>query len=384
MNEAVIVQAVRTPFGRRGGVWADTRPDDLLAGAVTGLLRRAGLPAERVDDLIAGCVSQAGEQGANIGRLAAMLAGLPETVPGVSLNRMCGSSQQAVHFGAQAIAAGDMRYVIAGGVESMSRVPMFLDVTLGQGEFRGFDTLNPALLQRYPLVHQIESAERIAEHWGLTRAEMDDWARQSHARAWAAAGSGLHDELLPAPAGAPARDEGIREHTDPARMAAMAPALRPPGQGGVTAANASQLSDGAAAVLLADMDAALADGLRPLARFKARVAIGSDPVLQLTGVIPAAERALARAGLTLRDLDWIEINEAFASVVLAWLRATGANPERVNPWGGAIAHGHPLGATGAGLMAKMLAGLRAIDGQFGMQLMCIGHGMATATILERL
>ena len=186
------------------------------------------------------------------------------------------------------------------------------------------------------------------------------------------------------PALAPARDEGIREHTDPARMAAMAPALRPPGQGGVTAANASQLSDGAAAVLLADMDAALADGLRPLARFKARVAIGSDPVLQLTGVIPAAERALARAGLTLRDLDWIEINEAFASVVLAWLRATGANPERVNPWGGAIAHGHPLGATGAGLMAKMLAGLRAIDGQFGMQLMCIGHGMATATILERL
>lgn len=384
MNEAVIVQAVRTPFGKRGGVWADTRPDDLLASAVTGLLRRAGLPGERVNDLIAGCVSQAGEQGANIGRLAAMLAGLPETVPGVSLNRMCGSSQQAVHFGAQAIAAGDMRYVIAGGVESMSRVPMFLDVTLGQGEFRGFDTLNPALLQRYPLVHQIESAERIAEHWGLTRAEMDDWARQSHARAWAAAGAGLHDELLPAPAGVPARDEGIREHTDPARMAAMAPALRPPGQGGVTAANASQLSDGAAAVLLADMDAALADGLRPLARFKARVAIGSDPVLQLTGVIPAAERALARAGLTLRDLDWIEINEAFASVVLAWLRATGANPERVNPWGGAIAHGHPLGATGAGLMAKMLAGLRAIDGQFGMQLMCIGHGMATATILERL
>ena len=166
MNEAVIVlQAVRTPFGKRGGVWADTRPDDLLASAVTGLLRRAGLPGERVDDLIAGCVSQVGEQGANIGRLAAMLAGLPETVPGVSLNRMCGSSQQAVHFGAQAIAAGDMRYVIAGGVESMSRVPMFLDVTLGQGEFRA-STLNPALLQRYPLVHQIESAERIAEHWG--------------------------------------------------------------------------------------------------------------------------------------------------------------------------------------------------------------------------
>ena len=228
MNEAVIVQAVRTPFGKRGGVRADTRPDDLLASAVTGLLRRAGLPGERVDDLIAGCVSQVGEQGANIGRLAAMLAGLPETVPGVSLNRMCGSSQQAVHFGAQAIAAGDMRYVIAGGVESMSRVPMFLDVTLGQGEFRGFDTLNPALLQRYPLVHQIESAERIAEHWADARRDGRLGAPEPCPRL---GGGGRRPARRAAasPAGVPARDEGIREHTDPARMAAMAPALRPPG-----------------------------------------------------------------------------------------------------------------------------------------------------------
>lgn len=384
MNEAVIVEAVRTPFGRRGGRWADRRPDDLLADAIQGLLARAGLPPGRVEDVLAGCVSQAGEQGANIGRLAALLAGLPETVPGLSLNRMCGSSQQAVHMGAQAIAAGDMRYVVAGGVESMSRVPMFLDVTLGQGEFRGFDSLNPGLLRRYPLVHQIESAERIAEQWGLTRAEMDDWSVQSHARAWAAASAGRHSELLAGPAGLPLRDEGIRERADPAKMAALAPALRPPGQGNVTAAQASQLADGAAAVLLADRQAALADGLRPQARFRARVAVGSDPVLQLTGVIPATEQALARAGLRLQDMDWIEINEAFASVVLAWQRTLGADPARVNPWGGAIAHGHPLGATGAGLMAKMLAGLRATDGQFGLQVMCIGHGMATATVIERL
>ena len=335
MNEAVIVEAVRTPFGRRGGWWADTRPDTLLAQTVAGLLARAGLPGAKVEDVIAGCVSQAGEQGANIGRLAAMLASLPESVPGVALNRMCGSSQQAVHFGAQAIAAGDMRYVVAGGVESMSRVPMFLDVTLGQGEFRGFESLNPALLERYPLIHQIESAERIADHWQLSQAAMDEWARESHARAWAAAKAGLHAELLSGPQGTGLRDEGIREITDPARMAAMAPAMRAPGQGGVTAANASQLADGAAAVLLADRDTALADGLRPRARFLARVVVGSDPVMQLTGVIPATRLALARAGLTLEDIDWIEINEAFASVVLAWQRELDAKLSRVNPWGGA-------------------------------------------------
>ena len=384
MNEAVIVEAVRTPFGRRGGWWADRRPDDLMADVIQGLLGRTGLPAGQVEDVLVGCVSQAGEQGANIGRLAALLAGLPETVPGVALNRMCGSSQQAVHMGAQAIAAGDMRYVVAGGVENMSRVPMFLDVTLGQREFTGFESLNPGLLQRYPLVHQIESAERIAEQWGLTRAELDAWSMQSHARAWAAAAAGRHTELLPGPAGVPARDEGIRERADPAKVAALAPALRAPGQGKVTAAQASQIADGAAAVLLADRAVAVADGLTPQARFRARVAIGSDPVLQLTGVIPATERALARAGLRLQDMDWIEINEAFASVVLAWQRTMGADPARVNPWGGAIAHGHPLGATGAGLMAKMLAGLRATGGQFGLQVMCIGHGMATATIIERL
>ncbi|OAE53046.1 acetyl-CoA acetyltransferase [Achromobacter xylosoxidans] len=383
MNQAVILDAVRTPFGRRGGWWAETRPDTLLADTVQALLVRAGLPGHKVEDLIAGCVSQAGEQGANIGRLAAMLAGLPESVPGVALNRMCGSSQQAVHFGAQAIAAGDMRYVVAGGVESMSRVPMFLDVTLGQSEFRGFESLNPALLARYPLIHQIESAERIASQWGLSQADMDAWARESHARAWAAASAGLHAELLPGPAQAARRDEGIRETTDAARMAAMAPAMRAPGEGGVTAANASQLADGAAAVLLGDKDAALADGLRPRARFLARVVVGSDPVMQLTGVIPAARQALARAGLALDDIDWIEINEAFASVVLAWQRELGADLTRVNPWGGAIAHGHPLGATGAGLMAKMLAGLEATEGELGMQLMCIGHGMATATIIQR-
>jgi acetyl-CoA acetyltransferase family protein len=337
-----------------------------------------------VEDVITGAVTQAGEQGANIGRLAVLLAGFPKEVPAVTLNRMCGSSQQAVHFAAQAIAAGDMNYVIASGVESMTRVPMFSDIG------GGFEKLNPELLTSCDLIHQGESAERIADHWHLGRDEVDALAAESHRRAAQAAREDRHREILPTPgfsgegsALSLTRDEGIREVIDRAKMASLAPAFRPAGKGVVTAANSSQISDGAAALLLGNREVAVAEGLRPRARFRARVVVGDDPTLQLTGVIPATHKVLERARLSIRDLDWIEINEAFATVVLAWARVFKPEMNKVNPWGGAIAHGHPLGATGAGLMAKMLAGLEATGGRFGLQVMCIGHGMSTATIIER-
>lgn len=390
-QEPLILGAVRTPFGRRGGALRETRPDVLLATALKGVLARTGLPAGEVGDVLAGCVSQAGEQGANIGRQALLLAGLPAEVPGVTMNRMCGSSQYAVHAAAQAVAAGDLDFAIGCGVESMSRVPMFLDLTLGKGDFRGFDGLHPELLARYPIPHQVESAELIAAQWSLGRAELDAYAIESHRRAEAARAAGLHREILPMPGvdkeGQPltlAHDEGIRAVIDTARMRAMLPVFRSPETGVVTAANASQMSDGAAAVLVGSRSAAQALGLKPRARFRARVAVGSDPVLQLTGVLPATRRALSLAGLSIRDLDWIEVNEAFASVALCFAREFEPDPAKLNPWGGAIAHGHPLGGSGAGLMAKMLTGLEHVDGQFGLQVMCIGHGMATATVIERL
>jgi acetyl-CoA acetyltransferase family protein len=385
MSEPVILEAVRTPFGRRGGAYRDVRPDSLLAGALQGLVARAGMDAARLDDVICGTVTQAGEQGANVGRLGTLLAGFPPAVPAVTLNRMCGSSQQAVHFAAQAIAAGDAAYAIGCGVEHMTRVRMFQDID-PDGRHGGFGGLDPALGERFEIVHQGESAERMAERWQLTRAALDDYAVESHRRA-ASAGPGA--EVLPTAgldeAGAARtldRDEGVRSPVDRAKLASLRTVFRE--QGVVTAGNASQISDGAAAVLVADADRARADGLRPRARFLARVVVGSDPTLQLDGVIPATRRALARAGLAIGDLDWIEVNEAFASVVLAWLHELGADPAKVNPAGGAIAHGHPLGATGAGLMAKMLAGLEASGGALGLQTMCIGHGMATATIIERI
>jgi acetyl-CoA acetyltransferase family protein len=385
MPEPVILEGVRTPFARRGGAYRDTRPDRLLAHALEGLLERARLGANKVDDVITGAVTQAGEQGANVGRLAVLLAGFPVQVPAVTLNRMCGSSQQAVHFAAQAIAAGDMGYVIAGGVESMTRVPMFSDIG------GGFEKLDPELLACCDLIHQGESAERIADRWRLGREEVDAFAAESHRRAAQAAREGWHGEILPTPgvttegsAITLTRDEGIREVVDRAKMASLAPAFRPAGKGVVTAANSSQIADGAAALLLGDRERALAEGLRLRARFRARVVVGDDPTLQLMGIIPATRKALERARLGIHDLDWIEINEAFATVVLAWARELQPDMSKVNPWGGAIAHGHPLGATGAGLMAKMVAGLEATGGRLGLQIMCIGHGMSTATIIERL
>jgi len=389
MAEPVIIEAVRTAFGRRGGAFRDARPDSLLACALNSLVERARLDPSKVEDVICGTVTQVGEQGANVGRLAVLLCGFPKEVPAVTLNRMCGSSQQAVHFASQSIAAGDLRYAIACGLESMTRVPMLSDVE-PSGQFRGFGMLNPELLSRWELVHQGESAERMAETWGLSRGDLDDYAMQSHRKAAAALAAGRNREIVPAPGRDDSgngmvlsRDEGIRENIDPSRMAALKTVFRPEG-GVITAGNSSQISDGASAILVADKAAARADGLKARARFRARVAIGSDPTLQLDGPIAATRLALKRAAVSIRDIDWIEINEAFASVVLAWAREIGPDMSRVNPWGGAIAHGHPLGATGAGLMAKMLAGLEDTGGTLGLQTMCIGHGMATATVIERI
>lgn len=391
MSEPVVLEAVRTPFGRRGGAFRETRPDSLLAHSLNGLVERAGMDPEMVEDVVCGCVTQAGEQGANVGRLGVMLAGFPVTVPAVSINRMCGSSQQAVHFASQAIAAGDMRYAIGCGVESMTRAPMFSDLGGAPDAGSVFSVLNPELLEMRDLIHQGESAERIAESWKISREDVDALAAESHHRASEAAREGLNAEILATPGldaeGGPvelASDEGIRGVVSPEKMASLKTVFRPEGDGVVTAGNSSQISDGASAVLVGDRELAEADGLTPRARFRARVAVGDDPTMQLTGVIPATRLALKKAGLSIRDLDWIEINEAFATVVLSWADDLKPDMDRVNPWGGAIAHGHPLGATGAGLMAKMLAGLEATDGQLGLQVMCIGHGMATATVLERI
>ncbi|CAN5598671.1 thiolase family protein [soil metagenome] len=387
MAEAVILEAVRTPFGRRGGVLRDIRPDKLLAHTLGGLTERAGIDPEKIEDVVTGAVTQAGEQGANVGRLAVMLAGFPVTVPAVTINRMCGSSQQAVHFASQAIAAGDMSYAIGCGVESMTRTPMFSDIAGAPDAGSVFEVLNPELLEKQELIHQGESAERIADRWEITREDVDALSAESHRRASASPQEGR--ELLPIggldPEGNPAevdRDEGVRANVDPEKMAALKTVFRPDGV--VTAGNSSQISDGASAVLVGNREMAEAEGFRPKARFLARVAVGDDPAMQLTGVIPATRLALKKAGLSIQDLDWIEINEAFATVVLSWADELEPDMDKVNPWGGAIAHGHPLGATGAGLMAKMVAGLEATDGQLGLQVMCIGHGMSTATIIERI
>jgi acetyl-CoA acetyltransferase family protein len=388
MPEPVIIDAVRTPFGKRGGAFRENRPDALLAHVLQGLVTRAGVPAARIEDVICGTVTQAGEQGANVGRLGVLLAGFPVSVPAVSLNRMCGSSQQAVHFAAQAVAAGDVRYAIGCGVENMTRVRMFFDID-PDGRHGGFGGLNPELFRKHEIIHQGESAERIAEKWRLSRATLDEFATESHRRAWQAVASRRNREILPTPGVDEAgggirvgRDEGVRERVDPAKMATLKTVFRE--NGVITAANSSQISDGASAVLVADRDVAKADGLKPRARFLARVVVGSDPTLQLDGVIPATRLALERAKLGVKDVDWFEVNEAFACVPLAWARELGVAPKKLNPWGGAIAHGHPLGATGGGLMAKMLAGLEATGGTIGLQTMCIGHGMATATIIERI
>ncbi|HLE28498.1 MAG TPA: thiolase family protein [Anaerolineales bacterium] len=380
MAGVFIIAAARSPVGvgKPGGALSGVTPLDLMAQVLREVPRRAGIDPALVQDVILGCVSPLGEQGANIARLAALKAGFPVEVPGVTLNRMCGSSQQAVHFAAQAIASGDMEMVIAGGVESMSRVPLGAD----------WPKEWPADFP-YRLIHQGLSAELVAEKWGLTREALDDFSYESHLRAGTAARAGrFAPEILPIPVcvdGAThpvTADEGIRLNPDRAKMAALKAVFK---EGGViTAGNSSQISDGAAALLLASEAAVKRQGLRPRARIVARVVVGADPVLMLTGPIPATWQALARAGLSLADVDVIEINEAFASVVLAWQKETGADLSRVNPNGGAIALGHPLGASGARIMTTLLHELERRQARYGLQTMCIGHGMATATVIERL
>ncbi len=385
MAEPVIIGGVRTPFARSGGTLRATTPVQLLSHTLNGLVDRVGLNSARLDDVLVGCVTPIAEQGANIGRLAVLNAGFPVHVPATTVNRMCGSSQQTIHFAAQAIAAGDASYAIGCGVESMTRVPMASDFKKDDGTLVGED------VSGHDLIHQGHSAELIAEKWQITRREVDEFAMESHRRAQAAKDQNRNAELLPIEGldkqSRPfllTYDDGIRAVVDPVKIASLPTVFRPDGDGVVTAANASQISDGASAVLVADRDVAVAEGFQPLARFLARVAVGDNPTEQLTAVIPATRIAMERAGVALTDIDWIEINEAFATVVLSWGRELEPDWNKVNPWGGAIAHGHPLGATGAGLMSKMLSGLTASNGQLGLQVMCIGHGMATATIIERL
>ena len=376
-SEAFIISAVRTPIGvgKASGALQPLAPVDLAAHVLRGVVASAGIDPGRVEDVVWGCVTPVGDQGANLARLAVLKAGFPVKVPAVTLNRMCGSGQQAVHFAAQAILAGDMELAIAGGTEMMSHQPIGAD----------YPPQWPADFP-YELVHQGTSAELIAEKWALTRDELDDFACQSHLRAMHAIQNGYFEsQILPVqrPDGVTvSQDEGVRMPPDRERMRSLRPAFKPDGV--VTAGNASQISDGAAALLLASPAAVGRYNLAPRARIVARAVVGSDPVLMLDGPIPATRLVLQRAGLALEDIDVFEINEAFATVVLAWAKELGIDLQRVNTNGGAIAHGHPLGATGAVLMTKLVNELERSGGRYGLQTMCIGHGQATATIIERL
>jgi len=381
MREAVIVEAVRSPVGRRNGKLGGIRPDDLAAHVLEALVGRAGVDAEIVEDVILGCVDQVGEQGLNIARNAALIAGFPLDVCGVTLDRMCGSGQQAASFGFGMVASGQHDCVIVGGVESMTRVPMGSNAQ-GPGE----GPISPKLADRYQIVSQGISAELVAEKWAIGRPELDEFAAQSHEKAGRAIAEGrLRREIVPVtlPDGSVFdTDEGVRVPVDRAKMAGLPPAFK--ADGVVTAANSSQISDGAAALLVMSREKARTLGLRPRARFVATALAGVDPTIMLTGPIPATQRVLAKAGLTLADIDRVEINEAFASVVLAWARELQADMSRVNVNGGAIALGHPLGCSGAKLLATLLCELERSGGRFGLQTMCIGFGQGIATIIERL
>ncbi|NMH68143.1 thiolase family protein [Bacillus sp. RO3] len=383
MREVVIVEGVRTPVGRRKGALKDIRPDDLAAQVLQELMKRSGIGAELVEDVILGCVTQAGEQAGDIARVAALIAGFPIQVPGTTIDRQCGSSQQAVHFAAQAILAGDMDIVIAGGVESMSRVPM-------GSNYGSAEPFSPKLKDRYEIIHQGLSAERIAEEYGLTRAELDEYSSESHRRALKAQAEGYFtNEIMPlevtmenGETAVVTEDSGPREGTTPETLSELKTVFKEDGV--IHAGNSSQISDGAAAVLLMSREKAEELGLKPRFKVHTRVVVGSDPTLMLTGPIPATEKVLKKAGLSLEEIDVFEVNEAFAPVPLAWLKETGADPAKVNPNGGAIALGHPLGASGARLMITMMHELERSGGRYGLQTMCEGHGMANATIIERL
>jgi acetyl-CoA acyltransferase len=379
--DVVIVEAVRSAVGRKNGKLAAVRPDDLAAHVLQALVQRAGVDPVMVEDVILGCVDQVGEQGFNIARNAALIANLTRDVCGVTLDRMCGSGQQAANFGFGMIAAGQHDCLIVGGVENMSRVPMGSNAS-GPGE----GPISPKLSEKYQIVPQGISAELIAEKWGLGRAELDELAARSHEKAGQAIAEGRYRrEIVPVtlPDGSVFdTDEGVRVPVSREKMATLPPSFKPDGV--VTAANSSQISDGAAALLLMSREKAEAVGLRPRARFVATALAGVDPTIMLTGPIPATERVLRKAGLTLADMDRIEINEAFASVVLAWARELRPDMAKVNVNGGAIALGHPLGCSGARLLTSLLHELERTGGRFGLQTMCIGFGQGIATIIERL
>jgi acetyl-CoA C-acetyltransferase len=382
MAEAYIVEAVRTPVGRRGGGLASVHPADLAGHVLTELLRRSGADPAAVDDVILGCVDQVGAQTFNIARTAWLGAGLPEEVPGTTIDRQCGSSQQAVHFAAQGVLAGAYDLVIAGGVEVMSLVPMAGGALAGGQAGYGSPLGGNGWLARYgdQEISQFRGAELIAERWDLDREAMERVAFASHTRAAAAWAQGHFDREV-VPYGQVSRDEGFRPDVSMEKMAALQP-LRPGGR--ITAALASQISDGAGALLLASEAALRRFDLVPRARVHAMALAGADPVLMLTAPIPATQRVLKNASLTVDDIDCFEINEAFAPVVLAWQRETGADLERTNVNGGAIALGHPLGASGAKLMTTLLHELERSGGRYGLQTMCEGGGMANATVIERL
>lgn len=384
-RRAVIVDIVRSPFGRgrAGGALAHLHPVDLYARILQALVRRTGVDPALIEDVITGCVIQIGEQAANIGRQAVLAAGFPETVPAVTLDRKCGSAQQAMDFAAQGVIAGAYDLVVAGGVEMMSAIPM-------KSNRMGRDNQGPMLHARYPggLVHQGISAELIAAKWGITRAEMDAFALRSHRRADAARDRVAGDIE---PMGDVRDDEGIRPDTSPEKLAALKPAYADPAltdrfpqiAWGVTAGNASQITDGAGAILIAEEQTARRLGLRIRAAITGFAVVGDDPVMMLTGPIPATRKLLSRKGLTVADIDAFEVNEAFASVVLAWAQETGADMDRVNALGGAIALGHPVGASGVRLTANLLRRLEETGGRLGLQTMCESGGLANATLIER-
>ncbi|MEX2147183.1 MAG: thiolase family protein [Candidatus Rokuibacteriota bacterium] len=381
MRDAVIVGAVRTAVGRRNGKLAGERPDHLAALVLSELVRRARIDPGQIEDVILGCVDQVGEQGLNIARNAALLAGFPVDVCGTTLDRMCGSGQQAANFAAMGVMSGQYDVVIAGGVENMTRVPMGANA-VGPGE----GALSPRLQAMYDLVPQGLSAEMIAERWGLKREELDAVAAQSHEKAGRAIAEGRFRREIVAVTLADGAvfdtDEGVRVPVNREKMASLPPAFKPDGV--VTAANSSQISDGAAGLLFMSADKAADLGVRPRARVVATALAGVDPTLMLTGPIPATQRVLKKAGMTLDQIDLFEINEAFASVVLAWERELHPDMDRVNVNGGAIALGHPLGCSGGKLMTTLLHELERTDTRFGLQTMCIGFGQGIATIIERL
>lgn len=383
MEHAVIVEAVRTPIGRKNGKLSRIRPDDLAADTLKELTQRAGVDPKEIDDVVMGCVTQIGEQGFNIARNAALIAGFPLEVTGTSVNRQCGSSQQAIHFAAQSVMSGTYDAVIAAGVESMTRIPMGAD---GMTDFG--NPISPKLAERYEIVPQGISAEMIAEKWGLSREELDQFSYESHMKAVAATREGyFRREIFPVETEVDGisytmtEDEGIRPDTTVEKMAKLKPAFKPDGV--VTAGNSSQISDGAAALLIMSPQKAKALGVQPRAKVIAMATAGVDPTIMLTGPIPATAKVLKKAGLKLEDIDLFEVNEAFASVVVAWLKETGADRERTNVNGGAVALGHPLGCSGARLMTTLLHEMERRDVRYGLQTMCIGFGQATATILDR-